>query len=220
MIEAVSTANFAYYGNTTYAIDLSFYADQIDNVLTTCPFAGSISNPVSTLGSGVSAYLTSSGGFQQLAGSCSIDVDTKNYNFSIDTGVNTVSQTGDITGNGNFTKTGSGNLKLTGSNTYAGNTTISQGILTLDGGNLSNSPLISVASGASFKVLQGTPTVDAINGQGSVSVTGAVLTATSIRVSTLIFGSAGSAATVPEPSSMILAGIFFLGLAAYRFVLK
>ena len=52
-----------------------------------------------------------------------------------------------------FTKIGTGKQTLTNVNTYSGNTVITAGVLALSGsGNLSNSPVIDVRSGAAFDV--------------------------------------------------------------------
>lgn len=62
---------------------------------------------------------------------------------------------GDGSGGGKLAivKSGSGMWKLSGPNTYSGDTTIVQGTLGLTGGgSISNSPVISIASGAKFDV--------------------------------------------------------------------
>jgi autotransporter-associated beta strand protein len=217
IIEAVSTNGSANYGDTTYSIDLSFYRDQIVGAAATCPFAGTIVDPVSTLGAGVSAYLSGNGGFKPLAGACSVSVDTKSYSFSFDTGSNTISQTGVISGSGGLTKYGSGNLKLSQRNTFSGATTVEQGILTLDGGDLGNSPLVSLAAGTRLEVSSGAPRLNDIGGYGSVSVFGGAtaLTAGSIRADALAIGGAAlAAAAVPEPSGFISIGTLLLVLLA------
>jgi autotransporter-associated beta strand protein len=59
---------------------------------------------------------------------------------------------GDKVGGGSIlTKTGSGTVTISGTNTYTGNTTISEGKLALSGtGSIALSPLINIASGASL----------------------------------------------------------------------
>ncbi|MCC6124613.1 MAG: autotransporter-associated beta strand repeat-containing protein [Pirellulales bacterium] len=215
ILEAVSTYGSANYGDTTYSIDLSFYRDQIVAAAATCPFAGTIVDPVSTLGAGVSAYLSGNGGFKPLAGACSVSVDTKSFSFTFDTGSNTISQTGVISGNGGFTKYGAGNMKLSQHNTFSGTTTVNQGTLTLDGGDLGNSPLVSLAAGTRLEATGGAPRLLDIGGNGSISVLGGAtaLTARSIRAEALTIGGAAAAA-VPEPSASILIGAFLLMLSA------
>jgi autotransporter-associated beta strand protein len=215
LIEAVSTNGYANYGDNTYCVDLRYYGDQIAGAMATCPFSGTIANPVATLGAGVSAYLSGNGGFQSVAGNCSVAVDTKSYLFTFDTSSNTISQTGAISGSGGFIKKGVGILKLTQHNAFSGNTTISQGILILDGGDLANSPLITVAPGANLQVIRGTPQLINISGGGSISIAGSAtaLTARSIHLDTLSIGNApAAAAAIPEPSGLILVGTLLLGL--------
>ncbi len=58
-----------------------------------------------------------------------------------------------INGAGSLDATGNGFLVLEGTNKYTGNTSINAGVLALEGhGSISNSPLISIASGAEFDV--------------------------------------------------------------------
>ena len=57
----------------------------------------------------------------------------------------------DITGNGGLIKAGDGTLLLTGTNTFAGDTTVQAGTLSLSGA-LSGSTNIDVKSGATFDV--------------------------------------------------------------------
>ena len=58
---------------------------------------------------------------------------------------------GGITGSGAVTKTGAGTLKLSGSNEYSGNTTVSEGTLVVGSYGSLASPLVTVASGATFQ---------------------------------------------------------------------
>lgn len=74
------------------------------------------------------------------AGGATINVGSQNVTY-----VNPIGNGGP----GGFTKAGSGTLTINGTNTYAGNTVVSQGTLELAGNTfLLNSPIITVASGA------------------------------------------------------------------------
>jgi autotransporter-associated beta strand protein len=154
---------------------------------------------------------------------------------SFNTGTKNVTIGGVISGGVELIKTGDGTLALTASNIYSGDTTISQGTLALDGGDLNDASTVSVADGATFLVLSGTPGVGKITGQGSTTVTGSntVLMAQSIHQNSLTVGSgarvviqpsSGSGSSdsvrpVPEPGAFILLGIFascLLGIAVRR----
>jgi autotransporter-associated beta strand protein len=152
---------------------------------------------------------------------------------SFDTGAKNLTVSGVISGGVGLTKLGSGVLTLTVSNIYTGSTSISQGTLALDGGDLAETPDITVANGAAFAVLSGTPVVGTISGHGSTAVTGngTVLTAMSIVQDSLTIDSAGSVeflrsprasqltsddlVSVPEPSSLTLIGFGVIGLLSY-----
>jgi autotransporter-associated beta strand protein len=228
ILDAVSTNGSANYGDITYSVDLSYYRTQIADTVATCPFSGTVVDPVSTLGAGVSAYLSGTGGFRPSAGTCSVAVDTKSFNFTFDTGSNTISQTGAISGSGGLTKNGLGNLKLAEHNSYSGNTTINQGTLTLNGGDLGSSPLLSLAAGTNLDVIRGAPQLGVISGRGSVSVAGdsTSLTARSIQIDSLSIGGIHHLAAasgrpvispVPEPSTAVLFGAALTALlAAFR----
>jgi autotransporter-associated beta strand protein len=74
----------------------------------------------------------------------------------------------------NFTKDGNGTLDLGGTNTYTGTTTISAGTLEVDG-TLAQTA-VDVASGAIYDV-DATDTVLSIEGEGTIDLTDAALTA-------------------------------------------
>jgi autotransporter-associated beta strand protein len=104
---------------------------------------------------------------------------------------------GTITGSGGFTKTGAGTQRLDGTSPYSGTTAVQNGTLEL-GGPLADSSPVSIAPGATLKLLTwgqlsdaadvtvtGTgifdlngvsATIDALAGSGSVTLGGAVLT--------------------------------------------
>ncbi|MCC6123367.1 MAG: autotransporter-associated beta strand repeat-containing protein [Pirellulales bacterium] len=111
------------------------------------------------------------------------------------------------TGTAGLVKTGAGRLELTAVNTYNGPTTISTGTLALAAtGQIASSS--SIANNATFVVMDGAHSVNAITGTGAtfVASTGS-LTAPSIVQNSLTIGggpyAAGSAA-VPEPGTLVL----------------
>ncbi len=75
-------------------------------------------------------------------------------NITVNTAATTATISSRIAGSNGLTKKGSANLTLSGQNTYTGNTTISEGTLTLTGsGSIApGSAIISVASGATLNV--------------------------------------------------------------------
>jgi autotransporter-associated beta strand protein len=206
IMEAVSTPGNANFTDSTYSIDLSYYADQINAALATCPFSGTIVDPVSTLGSGVSAYLSGAGGFRPAAGNCSVSVDTKSYSFTFDTGTYTINQTGVISGSGGLVKSGTGNLILSQHNLYSGATFLNQGKITLDGGDFGNSSILSMSASTQIDMKRGNIELTSITGNGSISILGsATLTVQSLHADTLTIGSPASfAAAVPEPAAFVL----------------
>jgi autotransporter-associated beta strand protein len=152
---------------------------------------------------------------------------------SFDTGAKNLTVSSVISGAAELIKVGSGALKLKASNIYTGNTTISQGTLILDGGDLSDTSVINVANVAVFAVQSGTPVVGHIRGQGATVVTGSstVLTALSIIQNSLSVGSAAAMFSqpttggpmalsddlnsLPEPSNLILLGVGVIGFISY-----
>jgi autotransporter-associated beta strand protein len=112
-----------------------------------------------------------------------------------------------ISGDQGLTKLGSEKLILTSSNTYTGPTTISEGTVILNGGDLADTSAISIAPNAALEIINGTPTLGTITGQGTIIVAGpgTILTTPSITADTLTITSAAPTA-VPEPSTLVLLG--------------
>jgi autotransporter-associated beta strand protein len=83
-----------------------------------------------------------------------------------------------ITGGGvNITKSGAGTMALTGSNTYTGNTTVEEGVLSLGNGtlntNLADSAQVAIASGAKIDLnFTGTDVIGSLMLNGSDAGTG------------------------------------------------
>lgn len=114
---------------------------------------------------------------------------------------------GVISGSGGLTKNSAGTLVLSGDNTYAGETKVTAGTVTLDGSLVSN--ILVIDSGATLNdtdsglaadtvaTVNGTlnltadDTIDTLNGSGSVGLTGSRLTVSQGEFSGVISGSGG-----------------------------
>ncbi|MEE4453135.1 autotransporter-associated beta strand repeat-containing protein [Novosphingobium resinovorum] len=83
---------------------------------------------------------------------------------------------GVISGSGALSKAGSGVFTLAGANTYTGGTTVSAGILRLDGGTLGSGAL-AVASGATLDLNGASSTVGTLSGAGAIQLGSGTLTA-------------------------------------------
>jgi autotransporter-associated beta strand protein len=152
---------------------------------------------------------------------------------SFDTGAKNLTVNGIISGPVGLAKSGTGTLIFMASNTYNGDTAVNQGTLTLDGGDLADASAITVAAGAAFTVLSGTPVVGDITGQGATTVSGSgtVLTAQSIVQNTLTIGSGAKVIiqpipggplaindnlnSVPEPGSLLTLAMLACALLLY-----
>src|SRR6056300_1099058 len=111
----------------------------------------------------IQGELEGTGDFTQTTGTLQVNATGDNSSY-----------TGDIKGDGAFTKLGNSILALSGANTYTGDTTISAGTLEVDG-TLAQTA-VTVASGATYDV-DATDTVLSIEGAGTIDLTDAALTA-------------------------------------------
>ena len=114
------------------------------------------------------------GGLNGVGGTIALDAD-----FTVNAGGNTVSSV--ITGSGGFIKAGNAHLTLSGANTYTGATTVSTGVLIVNG---SITSATTVAAGAT---LGGNGTVDAVTVNGTLSA-GAFGGAATLQTRNLGFG--------------------------------
>jgi outer membrane autotransporter protein len=133
---------------------------------------------------------------------------------TVNTNVNNMGLSGNITGAGGFTKTGAGTLTLSGTNTYSGGTTVSAGTLVGNTasiqGNVVNNSIVNfnqtingtyagVMSGTGSLVKDGTGSVtiskvntysgDTSINSGSVILTGSIASNTSIAAGANLLGS-------------------------------
>jgi autotransporter-associated beta strand protein len=126
---------------------------------------GTLSNSTNVINSGIYDVdttdtinsLSGTGAVQIASGVTLTTGDTEDYTIS-----------GIISGDGNLTKAGSGSLTLSNnSNSYTGDTTVSEGTLTLTG-NLSSSTDLIISPGATLD-LQATQTVTSLDLDGTIS---------------------------------------------------
>ena len=96
------------------------------------------------------------------------------YELDLPTVSDQATYSGVISGSGKFKKSGLGELTLSGANTFSGNTSIDEGIL-LVSGSLSDSTVVDVASGATYKV-GSNDTIGGLEGNGKVDLNGQSLT--------------------------------------------
>ncbi|MGB0766382.1 MAG: autotransporter-associated beta strand repeat-containing protein, partial [Phycisphaeraceae bacterium] len=82
---------------------------------------------------------------------------------------------GTINNSGSLTKVGTSNLTLSGVNTYTGQTTISEGTITLDG-DLNDASTVSIATGATLDLNDNDETLGTIIGAGDITLGSGTLT--------------------------------------------
>ncbi len=168
VLEAMGTytnqpASTAVYGDSSYAVDLSYYRDQITAAVQVFQFSGTAINPVmnnpnATIGTGwQNSQLIGNGGFGNLTGNCSIPVDFNGHQFTFQSGANNITYTGTLFGAGDLIVQGgdpnSYSITLSGAsaNTYTGATQVQSGLLVLDktaGAAALSGSQITVYSGA------------------------------------------------------------------------
>ncbi|QDU26437.1 Hemolysin, chromosomal [Anatilimnocola aggregata] len=95
---------------------------------------------------------------------------------------------GVISGSGSLTKQGAGTVTLGAANTYSGVTSITQGVLLVNG-SLSNSTDVAVSAGATYQ-LGASDTIDGLTGAGTVTLGGNTLTVGGNNEATPSFGGA------------------------------
>ncbi|MFO0945582.1 MAG: autotransporter-associated beta strand repeat-containing protein [Planctomycetota bacterium] len=108
-------------------------------------------NSAVSIANGATLVLNANETIGSLAGVAGSIVDLNT--FTLSAGGNNTSTTfaGVLSDSGALTKQGSGNMTLSGTNTYTGQTTVSAGTLTLQGGTaINNAGAVSVSSGATL----------------------------------------------------------------------
>ena len=117
-----------------------------------------------------------------LSGPMDLNGATRNLNVP-DTSITPDAILAGVIANGGFTKSGTGQLVLSNANTYTGPTTISAGLLEVDGNQSSANGAVTVSSNAT---LRGTGT---IGGATTVNAGATLIPGTTAGVGTLTFGS-------------------------------
>jgi autotransporter-associated beta strand protein len=118
--------------------------------------------------------------------------------------------TGTISGTGGIVKNGAGTLQFSGANSYTGNTAINSGTVTIGAsGSIANSPVITIASGATLGVpagfaLAGSQTLARDTGSGTGTITGSVTFNSGAALSLPASGSAGTVGGVSVAGALTL----------------
>jgi autotransporter-associated beta strand protein len=144
ILEARSTfsgqpSSSAVYGNSSYAVDLSYYRDQIVAAVQVFQFASVLDNPQEVIGAGwQNAQLLGNGGFGASAGAFSLPVDLNGHQFTFQSGPNDIAYSGVLSGVGDLIvqggSPGTSSVTLLGPspNAYTGSTTVQSGLLVLN----------------------------------------------------------------------------------------
>jgi autotransporter-associated beta strand protein len=140
----------AVFGDQSWYVDLSYYRDQIVNLVQVFQFSSTLNNPNVILGNAGQpdwqrVQLLASCGFgTSTAGTWSLPIDTNGFNFTLNSN-NNVTLSGAISsskGSGGLIKDGTGTLTLSAANTFSGVTSIARGTLELSNASaLQNSTL-------------------------------------------------------------------------------
>jgi fibronectin-binding autotransporter adhesin len=148
-------------------------ANAVKNSTLTVSIAGGLA-----FGSGIGTFnLGGLAGSQNIA---LIDSGSAAVTLNIGGGINNNSSTygGVLSGAGGLTKSGTGTLTLSNATIYSGITNVTNGLLAISGsGSIANSPVISLASGASLDVTGVTPSIFQLAAAQTLSGNGALLAA-------------------------------------------
>ena len=146
-------------------------ANAVRNSTLTVSIAGGLA-----FGSGIGTFnLGGLAGSQNIA---LIDSGSAAVTLNIGGGINNNSSTygGVLSGAGGLTKSGAGTLTLSNATIYSGITNVTNGLLAISGsGSIANSPVISLASGASLDVTGVTPSIFQLAAAQTLSGNGALL---------------------------------------------
>ena len=136
---------------------------------------------------------------------------------------------GDSAGGGKLavTKSGSGKWVLSGANTYTGDTTVEDGILSMNNAFLADSSSIRMTGGILDLNFGATDIVGKLFFNGTAQANGlwGSLTSSATFKSAFFTGNGllnvggaplGALAAVPEPSALVLATLASIGLASFR----
>lgn len=132
------------------------------------------------------------------------------------TSASTILSLATVSGSGSLVKIGAGGLTIT-SNSYAGNTSVNAGTLTISQPNLGDTSTVSIASGGvlnlNYSSSSVTDSIDTLVLNGIVQQPG---TYNAGNAGPFITGTGNLLVTAPEPTSLGLAGLAAAGLLTRR----